>query len=70
MNAVRITRFSEIGSFVLKNLYLTETINNKSKTIKILLNDIPLVIQENFGIPSSVVTEAVSHFKELRDIYN
>ena len=55
MNAVRITKFSEIGSFVLKNLYLTETINNDSSTIKITLKDLPLLIQQKFGMPADVV---------------
>jgi len=70
MNAVRITRFSETGSIVLKNLYLTETINNESTTIKILLKDIPSVIQKNFGITAEVVSDAVSNFKVLKEIYD
>jgi len=53
---------------ILKNLYLTETINNESTTIKILLKDIPLVIQEKFGIPAEVVEKAAGHFKELKEI--
>jgi arylamine N-acetyltransferase len=70
MNAVRITKFSEKGSFVLKNLYLTETINNDSSTIKITLKDLPLLIQQKFGIPLYLVDKAIGHFKELRDIYD
>jgi N-hydroxyarylamine O-acetyltransferase len=70
MNAVRITKFSENGSIVLKNLYLTETINDESSTIKITLKDIPSVIQKKFGIPMEVVRKAVRHFNELKDIYS
>jgi arylamine N-acetyltransferase len=70
MNAVRITKFSENGSLVLKNLYLTETINNEYSTIKITLKDIPSVIERKFGIAAEVVEKAIGHFKELKDIYS
>jgi len=70
MNAIRITRFLENGSLVLKNLYLTETINNKSSTIKILLKDMPAIIQEKFGMPADIVERAVGHFKDLKNIYD
>ena len=70
MNAIRITKFSEAGSVVIKNLSLTENINNESSTVKITLKDMPSIIQEKFGIPSEVVYEAVGHFKELRDVYD
>jgi len=69
MNAIRITKFSENGSLVLKNLSLTETINNKPSTIKVILKALPPVIEEKFGIPEEVVEKAVGHFKELKDIY-
>jgi hypothetical protein len=55
---------------VLKNLYLTETINNESSTIQILLKEIPSVIEQKFGIPMDIVKKAVCHFKELKDIYS
>lgn len=70
INAVCITRFSETGSLVLKNLSLTETINNESSTIKITLKDLPSLIQQKFGIPLYLVDKAIGHFKELRDIYD
>lgn len=69
MNAIRITKFLEAGSVVIKNLSLTETINNESSTVKITLKDMPFIIQEKFGIPAEVVSEAIGHFTELRDIY-
>ncbi len=69
VNAVRITRFSDTGSKVIKNLDLTETTGNNCTTRKIDRHDLPAVIQENFGMPSSVVEEAIGHIKELRDIY-
>jgi hypothetical protein len=70
MNAIRITKFLENGSLVLKNLHLTETINNKSSTIKILLKDMPAIIQEKFGMPADIVERAVGHFKDLKNIYD
>ena len=70
MNAVRITKFSKNGSLVIKNLYLTEMIGNKSFTIKIKRDDIPEAVQKKFGIPSDVVENAISNIKELKDIYN
>lgn len=70
MNALRITRFSESGSFVLKNLLLTETNRLESETIGIARNEIPVVIREKFGMPEDIVREAISGIKELRDIYD
>lgn len=70
MNAIRITKFTEHDSLVLKNLYFTKIINDNSSTTKVNLEDIPLLIQKNFGMPMSVVNEAIGHFKELKDIYD
>jgi hypothetical protein len=70
MNSVRISKFSDNGSIVLKNLSLTETINNESSTVKITLKDMPFIIQQKFGIPLYLVDKAIGHFKELRDIYD
>jgi N-hydroxyarylamine O-acetyltransferase len=70
MNAIRITKFTEQGSLVLKNLYFTENSNDGSSTTKVNLEDIPWLIKENFKMPLSVVNNAIGHFKELRDIYD
>ena len=70
MNAVRITKFLENGSLVLKNLSLSETRGNTSSTIKISRDEIHSVIQENFGMPSGVVKEAISLLTDLKDIYD
>ena len=70
MNAVRVTRFSDNGSLVLKNLNLTETINNFSSTTSILLENLPSVIQSKFGMPENIVVNAIGHFKALKDIYS
>lgn len=70
MNAIRITKYTEVGSLVLKNLYLTETVDNRISTEKFTLNEIPTVVEENFGIPSSVVKEAFGSIKVLKDIYD
>jgi arylamine N-acetyltransferase len=70
MNAIRITRFTENGSMVLKNLYLTETVDNKSYTTKIDRKDLPNIVGQKFGMPAEIVVKAVSHLKELKDIYD
>ena len=70
MNAIRITKFSENGSLVLKNLSLTETSGNKSSTRKISRAKIAKVIEEKFEIPLDVVKEAINSIKELKDIYD
>jgi len=70
MNAIRITKFIWDGSLVLKNLYFTKTVNGFSSTAKVSLEDIPSLIEMNFGMPLYVVKNVVGHFKELRDIYS
>lgn len=70
MNAVRITKYSENGSRVLKNFSLTETVGNEYQTRKITLGELPTVIQENFGMPLIVINEAISSIKEIKDIYD
>jgi arylamine N-acetyltransferase len=68
MNAIRLTKFSENGSLVLKNLYLTETIGSESSTTKLSRKDIPEIVRGKFGMPADIVQEAASCIKELRDI--
>jgi arylamine N-acetyltransferase len=70
MNAIRITRFTENGSLVLKNLYLTEVVDNKTSSIKLERKDLPNAVEQKFGIPADIVAEATSHLKELKDIYD
>lgn len=70
MNAIRITRFTESGSLILKNLCLTEIVNNKISALKINRKDLPVVIEQKFGMPPALVVEATSHLKELKDIYD
>lgn len=69
MNAIRITRFSENGSYVLKNLMFTETDSSKSLVIKLTRDELPDVVKEKFGMPVNLVTEALAGLKELKDIY-
>ncbi|MBT8377982.1 MAG: arylamine N-acetyltransferase [Ignavibacteria bacterium] len=70
MNAIRITRFTENGSLVLINLYLTEIVDDNITTTKIERKDLPIIIEQKFGIPSQVVAKATSHLQELKDIYD
>jgi N-hydroxyarylamine O-acetyltransferase len=69
MNAVRITRFSENGSLVLRNLQLTELIGLKTLVSEIPLENISEVIQDKFGIPAEKVSEAVIRIKKLKNIF-
>lgn len=70
MNALRITRFSENGSLVLKNYMFTETKGIESSILEIPPHNISALIQEKFGMPENLVREAVVSLKELKDIYN
>ena len=70
MNAVRITKFLENGSLVLKNFDLTIVKGNEYSTKKITPNDLPHIIERNFAIPSTVAKEAIEQIKEIRDIYD
>ena len=70
MNAVRITKFSGNSSLALKNLSLTENINNKTSVTKIPLNDLPSQINEKFGMPYEIVKEAIVGLRELKNIYD
>ena len=70
INAVRLTRYSEFGSKVLKNFSFTETAGNEYKTRKISFHELPTTIQENFGIPLIVVKEAIGSIKKIKDIYD
>jgi N-hydroxyarylamine O-acetyltransferase len=70
MNALRIARFSENGVTSLKNLSLIDTNSEGTRTIKIKRDDIPSVVMEKFGMPESLVKEALESVGELKDIYD
>jgi len=70
MNAIRITKFSESGSFVLKNLLYTETAGSESATKKLSRDELPDFVSEKFDMPANLVREAVAFVKELKDIYD
>ena len=70
MNAVRITKFSETGSLVLRNLQLTELIGLKTLVSEIPLENIPEVVQDKFGMPAEKVSEAVIRIKKLKNIFD
>lgn len=70
MNALRITRFTNQGSLVLKNLLLTETTRLKSSVTEITFKNISGIIQQKFGIPAEIVKEALLDLRELKDIYS
>lgn len=70
MNAVLIERFSENGSVSLRNFLLTETRGTDVRTIQINREEIPDVVKEKFGMPESLVKEALETVKEIKDIYD
>ena len=70
MNALRITRFTNDGSLILKNLLLIETVGLKTSVTKISYKNIPDIIQQKFGMPAEIVKEALLNIRELKDIYS
>ena len=70
MNAIRITRFSENGSLVLKNLQFTETDGTSISSMELQLEDIPEFVEEKFGMPANLVREAAGTIKKLKSIYD
>lgn len=70
MNAVRISKFSEGGSLVLKNLMFTETDGSKSVTKKLTRDELPDFVGEKFGMPVNLVKQAIAGIKELKNIYD
>ena len=70
MNAIRITRFFDNGALLIKNNELTEIKNSESFSVKVSLDDIPTLVEKNFGIPEKIVKEAIGSIKQLKDIYD
>lgn len=69
MNALLITRFSENGSLVLRNLHLTEIDGANISSQKLQLDDVPQTIEKKFGMPAVIVKQAISRLKELKDVW-
>ena len=70
MNEIRIVRFNENGSVSLRNFMLTETTGASVQTVKVNRDELPAVVQEKFGMPESLVKEALDSVKEIKDIYD
>jgi N-hydroxyarylamine O-acetyltransferase len=70
MNSLLITRFFEKGSIVLRNHNLTETMDGKFSTKKILFKDIPGIVYDKFGIRAGIVEKAMSNLKELKEAWD
>jgi len=69
MNAILITRFFENGSVVLRNLNLTETMDGKASTQKILFEDIPKIVNNKFKMPTELVKTAIGKLSQLKDTW-
>ncbi len=59
MTRLRITRFSESGSVSLRNRYLTHKIDGMSSTVMVGDDQLPGVVQDEFGIPADIFLRAV-----------
>jgi N-hydroxyarylamine O-acetyltransferase len=70
MNALRITRFTESGAFVLRNLHLTETVGSETTGRELTMEMIPVVVEEKFGIPAEKIAEAAGTIKKLKNIFD
>lgn len=70
MNAIRITRFKDNGSLVLKNLIFTETTGSESVSKKLEQNELPVFVCDKFEIPADLFHRALEGIKELKNIYD
>ena len=70
MNIFRITRFTESGSLVLRNLQLTETTGSLTTTIELLRNNVPGVVETKFLMPADVTKEALDTIKDFKDTFD
>ncbi len=70
MNIFRISRFTENGSLVMRNMQLTETTDSLTTTIELPRSEIPGIIEKRFLMPANVVREALGMLKELKDTFD
>lgn len=70
MNAVALYRFDRHGSLAIRNLQLIESTPDAS-TVHLLRDtgEMAAVAEERFGVPASVVLEAVGGIPRLRDAW-
>jgi N-hydroxyarylamine O-acetyltransferase len=70
MNAVRAVRFTENGSVSLSNFSITETNGTNVITTKVSREELFGIVNEKFGMPETLVKEALESIKEIKDIYD
>ncbi len=70
MNAIRITRFTESGALVLRNLVFAETDGSKYITKKLTRDELSDFVSGKFGMPANLVRQAMTGIIELKDIYD
>jgi len=70
MNIFRITRFTNSGSLVLRNLQLTETTGSLTTTIEVPRNEIPGIVEAKFLIPADVAEEALSIINDFKSTFD
>jgi arylamine N-acetyltransferase len=71
MNAVALYRFDRHGSLAIRNLQLIETTPD-AWTVRALRDtgELAAVAEERFGVPASIVLEAVAGIPRLRDAWS
>ena len=70
MNIFRITRFTDSGSLVLRNLQLTETTGTFITSIEVPRNETPGIVETKFSIPADVAEEALSTIKDFKNAFD
>lgn len=70
MNIFRITRFTENGSLVLRNLQLTESNGSNYTTIDFTRNELPQIVEDKFFIPADISREALNTINEFQDVFD
>jgi hypothetical protein len=59
MNALLVVRFSGVRSLTLRNLTLTEADAASWRSREVGRQELPLVIEQEFGIPRAIASEAL-----------
>jgi arylamine N-acetyltransferase len=70
MNIFRITRFTENGSLVMRNLQLTEIEGSLINTIEVPRNVLPEIVEEKFLIPAKIVKKALGTLSDFQDTFD
>jgi len=70
MNIFRITRFTDSGSLVLRNLQLTETTGTFITTIEVPKSEMPGIVETKFSMPADAAEEALRTIKDFKNTFD